>query len=196
MRLTIFFRHACMDLIPLPSKYMKLKTILIAAISMGATALSQAFTIDFNALVSATPLALGDTVTSSTPLTINVTGYGDVLFEVGGTDVVEVGNSYENDSGTVETSLEMDAGDTVLVTFLGPDALNVDFDIVGLTPGEEVVQITQHAIRTFEFQVNTTGNPGSDGAGIAAISWTAVPEPSSALLAMLGVGALVLRRRR
>ncbi|MCP5536086.1 MAG: PEP-CTERM sorting domain-containing protein [Akkermansiaceae bacterium] len=175
---------------------MKLKTLIIAAISLGATALSQAFTLDFNALVSANVVALGDTVTSGTPLTVNVAGYGDVRFEVGGTDVVEVGNSYANDSGTVKTSLEMDPGDTVLVTFLGPDALNVDFDIVGLTPGEEVVQITQHAIRTFEFQVNTIGNPGSDGAGIAAISWTSVPEPSSAILGMLGAGALVLRRRR
>lgn len=172
---------------------MKVKTLLIAAISLGASALSQAFTIDFNAL----EVPFGTTVDSANSLTVNVAGYGDVLFEVGGTDVVQVGNTYSNDAGTtIVNSLEMDAGDTVLVTFLGPDALNVDFDIVGLTPGEEVVQITQHAIRTFEFQVGTIGNPGSDGAGIAAISWTSVPEPSSALLSMLGVGALVLRRRR
>lgn len=161
--------------------------------SLSASALSQAFTIDFNALV----VPSGTTITAATPLTVDVAGYGDVKFEVGGSDVVQVGNTYQNDAGTtIVNSLEMDAGDTVLVTFLGPEALNVDFDIAGLTPGEESVQITQHAILTFEFQVNTIGNPGSDGAGIAAVSWTAVPEPSSALLGMLGVGALVLRRRR
>lgn len=172
---------------------MKIKTLLITAVSLAASALSQAFTIDFNALV----VPQGTTIDSGTPLTINVTGYGDVRFEVGGTDVVQVGTTYSNDAGTtIVNSLEMDAGDKILVTFLGPEALNVDFDIAGLTPGEEVVQITQHAIRTFEFQVNTIGNPGSDGAGIAAVSWTAVPEPSSALLGLLGAGTLILRRRR
>ena len=171
---------------------MKTTTSLIAAISLAATAATQAFTIDFNALV----VPLGTTVDSATPLTINVAGYGDVLFEVGGSDVVQVGNTHANDSGTVVNSLEMDAGDRILVTFLGPDALNVNFDIAGVNPGQEVVQVTQHAIRTYEFQVNTIGNPGSDGAGLAAVSWNSVPEPSSALLGGLGAGLLILRRRR
>jgi len=174
--------------------YMKIKTLLIAAISLSATALSQAFTIDFNGLAK----PLGTTITAATPLTVNVAGYGDVLFEVGGTDVVQVGNKYANDGGTtIRNSLEMDAGDTVIVTFLAAEALNVDFDIAGITSGEEVVQITKVDLRSFEYhQVNTIGNPGSDGAGIAAVSWTTVPEPSSAALGMLGLGALVLRRRR
>lgn len=171
---------------------MKTKTLLIAAFSFAASALSQAFTIDFNALV----VPLGTAVNSGTPLTVNVSGYGDVRFEVGGSDVVEVGNTHTNDSGTIVNSLEMDAGDTVLVTFLGPDALNVNFDIVGLNPSEEYVQVTQHPVRTFEFQVDSIGNPGTDGVGIAAVSWTSVPEPSSALLGGLGAGLLILRRRR
>lgn len=172
---------------------MKTKTFLIAAFSLAATALSQAFTIDFNALV----VPSGTTITSGTPLTINVDGYGDVEFAVTGSDVVQVGQAFANDPGTsVQNALEMDAGDTIIVTFLGPDALNVDFDVAGVTPGEEVVQINQSALRTYEFQVNTIANPGSDGAGLAAVSWTAVPEPSSAMLGLIGACAIVFRRRR
>ncbi|BDS05835.1 hypothetical protein NT6N_08750 [Oceaniferula spumae] len=172
---------------------MKTKTLLIAAFSMAATALCQAFTIDFNALV----VPVGTTITSSTPLTINVDGYGPVRFEVGGTDVVQVGTTHSNDPGTsIVNSLEMDGGDTVVVTFLGPEALNVDFDIAGINPSEEAVQITQSALRTYEFQVNTIANEGSNGAGIAAVSWTSVPEPSSAVLGAIGACAILLRRRR
>ena len=171
---------------------MKTSTLLIAAMSLAASAVSQAFTIDFNALV----VPSGTTITSATPLTINVAGYGDVRFEVGGSDVVEVGNTHANDSGTVVNSLEMDPGERILVTFLGPTALNVNFDVAGINPGQDVVQVTQHVIRTSEYQVSTVGNPGSDGTGLAAVSWTTVPEPSSALLGTLGAGMLILRRRR
>ena len=69
---------------------MKTSTLLIAAMSLAASAVSQAFTIDFNALV----VPSGTTITSATPLTINVAGYGDVRFEVGGSDVVEVDNTH------------------------------------------------------------------------------------------------------
>ena len=68
----------------------------------------------------------------------------------------------------------MDPGERILVTFLGPTALNVNFDVAGVNPGQDVVQVTQHVIRTAEYQVSTIGNPGSDGAGLAAVSWTAV----------------------
>lgn len=172
---------------------MKIKTLLIAAFSLATTAISQAFTIDFNALV----VPVGTTITADTPLTIEVAGYGDVQFQVPATDVVEVGTTFANHPGTsITNSLELDAGDTVVVTFLGPEVLDVDFDLVGITPGEEFVQITQNAIRTFEFQVNSIGNEGTDGVGIAAVSFTSVPEPSSALLGLLGACAMVFRRNR
>lgn len=171
---------------------MKTKTFLIAALSLAAASVSQAFTIDFNALV----VPSGTTITAATPLTINVAGYGDVRFEVASGDIVQVGQVHANDSGTVLNSLEMDPGENILVTFLGPQALNVNFDIAGINPGLDAVNITQHPINTNEYQVGMVGNPGSDGAGLAAVSWTAVPEPSSALLGTLGAGLLILRRRR
>ena len=171
---------------------MKTKVTLIAALSLSASAATQAFTIDFNALVE----PLGTTVTSATPLTIDVTGYGPVRFEVAPSDVVEVGQTHSNDSGTIVNSLEMDSGERILVTFLGPEALNVNFDIAGINPGEEAVDISNHIIRTNEYQVSTIGNEGSDGTGLAAVSWNVVPEPSSALLGGLGAGLLILRRRR
>ena len=172
---------------------MKTKVTLIAALSLAASAVSQAFTIDFNALVvpSGTTIDAG-----SSPLIIDVVGYGPVSFEVAPSDVVEVGQTHTNDSGTIVNSLEMDPGERILVTFLGPEALDVNFDIAGINPGEESVDISNHIIRTNEYQIRTIGNEGSDGVGLAAVSWNVVPEPSSALLGGLGAGLLILRRRR
>lgn len=174
---------------------MKMKSLLIAAMSLAAAAATQAFTIDFNGLV----VPSGTSITSATPLTINVAGYGDVKFQVAPGDAVQVGQVHANDSGTIKNSLEMDPGERIIVTFLGPQALNVNFDVVGINPGnpgQDAVQTTQHVIRTAEYQISTTGNVGSDGTGLAAVSWTAVPEPSTALLGGLGAGLLILRRRR
>ncbi|MFK7910733.1 MAG: PEP-CTERM sorting domain-containing protein [Akkermansiaceae bacterium] len=171
---------------------MKIKALLIAATSLAATAVSQAFTIDFNALA----LPSGTSITSTTPQAINVTGYGLVLFEVPSPDEVQVGQIHANDSGTIKNSLEMDPGERIRVTFLGPKALNVDFDVTGVNPGFDQVNVTNIGDNPQKFQIDMIGNPGSNGAGLAAVSWTAVPEPSSALLGGLGAGLLILRRRR
>ncbi|MCP5537587.1 MAG: PEP-CTERM sorting domain-containing protein [Akkermansiaceae bacterium] len=166
---------------------MKTKFLTLIAIGM-ATAASQAFTIDFNALV----VPLGTTVTSTTPLTVNVAGYGDVKFEVANPDVLVVGMNHQNDSGTYMNSLELDAGETVLVTFLGPKALNVDFDIIGINAGESANPVPV-GFSGSEYQLDAIGG---NGVGIAAISWNTVPEPSSSLLVLVGAGSLILRRRR
>ncbi len=171
---------------------MKIKSLLIATMSLAATAVSQAFTIDFNALA----LPSGTSISSVTPQAINVAGYGLVLFEVPAPDVVQVGQVHANDSGTIKNSLEMDPGERIRVTFLGPKALNVNFDVAGINPGFDAVAISNIGDNPQKFQLDMIGNPGSDGAGLAAVSWTAVPEPSSALLGGLGAGLLILRRRR
>ncbi|MBT8044375.1 MAG: PEP-CTERM sorting domain-containing protein [Verrucomicrobiae bacterium] len=166
-----------------------MKTKFLALMTMGVSALtSQAFTIDFNAL----DVPLGTTVTSTSPLTVNVAGYGDVKFEVASPDVLVVASNYQNDSGTFMNSLEFDPGESVLVTFLGPLALNVDFDIIGISAGESANPVPI-GFDGDEYQLDVIGG---NGVGIAAISWNAVPEPSSSLLVLLGAGSLIMRRRR
>lgn len=165
-----------------------MKTKFLTLIALGAaTAISQAFTIDFNAL----EVPLGTTVTQATPLTVTVAGYGDVKFEVANPDVLVVATNHQNDSGTFMNALELDAGETVLVTFLGPQALNVDFDIIGINAGESANPVPV-GFGGDEYQLDAIGG---NGVGIAAISWT-VPEPSSSLLVLVGAGSLILRRRR
>jgi len=167
-------------------------TFLTLSLSIAAAATTQAFTIDFNALV----VPLGTTVSAGSPLTINVAGYGDVKFAVGGSDVLIVDTNHSNDGGTTfQNSLELDSGESVLVTFLGPQALNVDFDIVGLDSGESA-QPTPFGLTGTDYLLNVIGGSGTDGVGIAAISWDTVPEPSSSFLVLVGAGALILRRRR
>ncbi len=164
----------------------KLFTLLT---TMAATVGIQAFTIDFNGLV----VPLLTTVDSTTPLVINVAGYGDVRFEVGpaSPDVLVVDTNHSNDGGTTfQNSLELDPAETVLVTFLGPQAINVDFDIIGINAGESATPVP---FGSSEYQLDAIGG---DGVGIAAISWNVVPEPSSGLLVVVGVSSLMLRRRR
>ncbi|MFK7910878.1 MAG: PEP-CTERM sorting domain-containing protein [Akkermansiaceae bacterium] len=164
-----------------------MKTLLSTLMATAAAAsMTQAFTIDFNALVVPT----NTTVTVGSSLTIPVSGYGNVRFETVGTDSLVVGNKYSNGSGTFQNSLELDPGETVIVTFLGPDELNVNFDIIGLGFNESAnTAITGPS----EYQMQAIGG---DGIGLAAVSWDAVPEPSSSLLILMGASSLILRRRR
>lgn len=169
---------------------MKAKLYTLLA-TMAATVGIQAFTIDFNGLV----VPHLTTVDASTPLVINVAGYGDVKFEVGpaSADILVVDTNHSNDGGTTfQNSLELDPGETVLVTFLGPQAINVDFDIIGINDGESANPVPV-GFSGDEYQLDAIGG---NGVGIAAISWNVVPEPSSGLLVLVGVSALMLRRRR
>jgi hypothetical protein len=73
--------------------------------------------------------------------------------------------------------------------------LNVDFDFVGVSAGENfVVQKDLFTPQAFLVTLQGSGN----GAGLYAVSWTAecVPEPASAMLGLLGAMILVIRRRR
>jgi len=163
----------------LNTSYMKsiiASTLLVVAVQ------ANAFTLDFVAYNGAT--------IPPSPLVINVFGYGNVSFAPGFASALEVGNRYENDGGTVRTSLQMDPNESIVVTFLGAEPTNVDFDIIGLGAGESV-GLAQ--LSTTSFLVSTQGG---DGSGLQAVSWGAVPEPSATLLGAFGVLALAARRRR
>ena len=93
-------------------------------------------------LIQWVPVPSGTIVTAATPLTVNGAGYGDVKFEVANADSLIVAANHQNGSGTNMNSLELDAGEIVWVTFLGPQALNVSFDIIGINNGESAPPYT------------------------------------------------------
>jgi hypothetical protein len=160
-------------------------------VTLAATVGVQAFTIDFNGLV----VPLRTTVDPSTPLVINVAGYGYVKFEVGlaSPDVLAVDTNPSHDGGTTtQNSLEPDAGETVIVTFLGPQAIDVDFDIIDINEGESATPVSV-GLSDYEYQPDAIGG---NRVGVAALSLNAVPEPSSGLLVFVSVSSLMLRRRR
>lgn len=183
---------------------MKVKLFTLLA-SASAMTMAGAFTIDFNTLqvsdgVTTSGFTMSD-VSAGNPQLVNVPGYGNVRFEVGPatSDVLTVGSTYSNDGGTTfQQSLEIGADEKVIVTFLGVEALDVDFDIIGIGSGENSAPVKSFStFNEYEYFPGDAG-PGTsgDGTGIAAISWTTVPEPSSSLLVLVGAGSLMLRRRR
>lgn len=165
---------------------MKNSIALAIACLCGSMAASNAFTLDF--------IGYEGTTLPDSPLVINIPGYGDVSFAAVPGTVAQVDNAYQNDDGSAAPSLSMDQGETIAVTFLGNQPLNVNFDFVGVGTGEYFV-VQEDALNSQTFLVTLNG-VNADGAGIYGISWTQVPEPSSALLGALGTALLVLRRRR
>lgn len=164
---------------------MKLKNLLVAA-SFGATlTIGSAFTLD--------AVGYEGGVLESNPFSIFVPGYGELVFEaVNGSSLV-VNSAYQNDNGFGGPSLSFDENEVVKVTFNGDEPLNVDFDFVGQSAGESFV-IEKDLFTPQAFLVTLRGQ--GDGAGLYAMSWNTVPEPSSAALGILGATMLAFRRRR
>ena len=167
---------------------MKTKLPLIAAIYCGLCASGSAFTLDFFEIPPG-PI--------SSPLRILVPHYGYVEFQAGPRSELVVNSAYMNSDGSSAPSLSFDEREQVDVTFVANPhlrTLNVDFDYVGLSDGEEFN--TEMGDTPNAFEVTLVGS--GDGAGIYKVSWDAdcVPEPSTSLLGALGATLLVLRRRR
>ncbi|RYD17715.1 MAG: PEP-CTERM sorting domain-containing protein, partial [Verrucomicrobiaceae bacterium] len=76
------------------------------------------------------------------------------------------------------------------------EPLNVDFDFVGVSAGGEGFSIQKDLFTLQAYLLTFTG--AGDGAGLYAISWntTCVPEPTSALLGLIGTAVFAFRRRR
>ncbi|MGJ8633659.1 MAG: PEP-CTERM sorting domain-containing protein [Luteolibacter sp.] len=165
---------------------MKMKLPLIAALCCGLTSVGSAFTLNFQGLVG--------TEVGST-LQIEVPFYGFVEFTpVSDQSTLVVDNAHMNDDGTAAPSLSFDSGEQVQVTFVGNQPLNVNFDIVGENVGEELK--FSATTDTNVFIGSFSAGSDSDGAGLFSISFNQVPEPSSALLGVIGSSLLILRRRR
>ena len=163
---------------------MKIKIPFVAAILAAIPALSSAFTIDFNAAGTFFP---------GVPQVINVPGYGNVTFTAGNTSLLPVGSLYLNDNGFGAPSVMFENGEALQVTFNAAQPLDVDFDFVGVSAGEDFTLIN-HPFTQQSYILSFAGQ--GDGAGLYQISWRAVPEPSSAFLGLVGVAGFALRRRR
>lgn len=166
---------------------MKMKTPLIAALLLGMPAISGAFTLD--------AVGYGGSELSLTPYSVFVPGYGELVFEAAAGSSLIVNSAYQNDNGFGGPSLSFDDGESVKITFKGLEPLNVDFDFVGVSAGENFV-VEKDLVTPQAYLLSFKG--GGDGAGLYAISWNteAVPEPTSALLGLMGGAFFAFRRRR
>lgn len=166
---------------------MKMKLPLLAALVAGLPMASSAFTLD--------AVGYEGAELSLSPLSIFVPGYGFVIFEAVPGSTLVVNSAYENDNGFGGPSLSFDQNDAVKITFGGLEPLNTDFDFVGLSTGE-IFDVQEDLFTPQTFLVALRG--GGDGAGLYAVSWETecIPEPTSAMLGLIGTAVFAFRRRR
>jgi hypothetical protein len=160
-----------------------MKKYILAALA-GLCVQAQAFfTLDFAAYN-------GTNITAGSPLTIFVSGYGDVIFSTTGANVISINTSY-----APGVSAAIQPSEVLFVTFAGDYApTNIDevsFGFNGLSGADGLV-ITPLDATTISLQMGSGGN----GAGLRDVTFAAIPEPSTTALGALGVLALALRRRR
>lgn len=135
----------------------------------------------------------GTILDAANPLTITVPGFGSVTFQAINGASLPVDRSFENDTGSGAPSLTFDSGETIRITFDGATVQELNFEFAGISIGESFA-ITDPAL--FNPQATIVRLDGQNGrAGITSMSWTAVPEPSAAVLGLVGT-LLLFRRRR
>lgn len=165
--------------------HMKMKTPLIAALLLGMNAISSAFTLDAVGYE-------GEELTSN-PVSVLVPGYGELVFQAAVGSTLVVNSAYRNDNGFGGPSLSFDQNEAVKITFTGAEPLNVDFDFVGVSAGESFI-VQKDLFTPQAYLVTLQG--GGNGAGLYAVSWNTVPEPTSALLGLVSGAFFAFRRRR
>lgn len=160
---------------------MKIKLFIGSAMFVCLSSVGSAFSLDFTGLVG--------TTLPPDPLVIFVPGYGNVTFE----SALSSNLIVEPVDGT--PALAFDQGEAVRITFDGVDVTDISFGYAGVSISESFSVVPDiFDPNTFVATLNGTGN----GAGITSITFNgnAIPEPSSALLGVIGASLLVLRRRR
>lgn len=164
---------------------MKTKLPLIVATYCSLCAVGSAFTLDF--------LSIAPGTTLPPDLIVNVPGYGNVQLSAGAGSALVVGNTFGGQA------LNFNAGESVTVTFLGAalEPNDIAVSSVGVNLGEFFTAAP--GINQNEFVITLAGqasSPPNSGAGVSAIAFEQVPEPSAALLGALGTALLVIRRKR
>ena len=158
---------------------MKTKLPLIAALYCGLCSVGSAFTLDFSGL------NIGD----SLPQTIIVPIYGSVTFTA------------VNGAPTIQTfapgatkAISFKGDESVKFTFNNNIPLNVTNQYISVGAGEVFTFATTVDPKEFLLTLNPAGS--NVNAGLQSVIFDQVPEPSSALLGVLGSSLLILRRRR
>lgn len=164
---------------------MKMKLPLLAVFIAGMPIAASAFTLD--------AVGYGGSELSLNPVSVSVPGYGELIFEAAVGTTIVVNSAYQNDNGFGGPSLSFDQNEAIKITFNGASPLNVDFDFVGQSVGESFV-VQKDLFTPQAFLVTFQGS--GDGAGLYAVSWQAVPEPTSAMLGLIGTAVFAFRRRR
>ncbi|MBN8460866.1 MAG: PEP-CTERM sorting domain-containing protein [Verrucomicrobia bacterium] len=161
---------------------MKITTLGASALMfVAAMANAPAFTLDFASL------ALGTNVPNlPSSLVLNVPGYGNIAFSSGNSSHLEI-VSMSGSSGPTK-SINMNGGETLVVNFQGATPINVNFGYEEVDSGEVMTSLAPFS--PTQYVVSMNGN----NAGVSAVNFQVVPEPSAILLG--GIGSLLLFRRR
>jgi hypothetical protein len=156
-----------------------MKKLILAALT-ALCVYAQAFTLDFTA-------NNGTNITSGSPLTIFVPGYGNVIFSTIGAQVLSINTSYPTG-----VTIAIQPSEVLLVNFAGayaPSDIEFGFNGLGFSDGLDISIVNS---TTVQLAMGSGGN----GAGLRDVTFTAIPEPSTAVLGVIGTMALALRRRR
>ena len=139
---------------------MNRKFSLVAVLFGTAMSIANAFTLD--------PVGYDGGALLPNPFSVFVPGYGEIVFEAAPGTLLVVSSAYQNDSGFDAPSLGFDEKDSVKITFVAAEPL--DLELVDQFVGDEAE--------------GKSWNPGS------------VPEAAPAAIGLIGFMMWALRRRR
>lgn len=156
----------------------------LGLLAASASAFTLEFSLDFTA-------HNGSTITSGSPLVINVPGYGNVVFTTSGANVLNVNST----TFTPGVSVAIMPTQSLTIQFAGTDPLvdinDVSFGFNNLSGGDG---LTYNVVNANTITLNM--GAGGNGAGLRDVTFYVVPEPATAVLGLSGLMALALRRRR
>lgn len=127
---------------------------------------------------------------ASDPVSVHVAGYGELVFEAAVDSALVVGSGYPNDPCMELAELSFDPDEAVGIVFKGADRMDTDFKGAGLA----VRETSRSGIKTPTSPANPVDFNGDMGEGLKTVG--PVPEPTAALIGLIGGALLILRRLR
>jgi hypothetical protein len=163
---------------------MKIKTLLTATCLVAMTGIASAFTYNFTAQQIGAAGSLANGAPIGAPIIVNVPGYGNVQIEA------TTGTLTYQDAA-IDT-IRFDGGEVMTITFLAGPVFNtaesLSIGALNLNGSEAFSVGGSYPGNVFTISLNTGES------GLTNVEF--VPEPSSALLGILGASLMVFRRRR